>query len=185
MCPMTSYPFSDYIKKRHALSLATFDVVQEKLEAKIPADAIPGESFLRWIYEVLGILDTKASALMRLNGVMLAAATFMLAPTSNASLLTKIIITISALPSSISIILCLLIVNVGWPFLGKAGVVKPTETTTENPLPKIDFSTEFSDLESMIGKRTCIYRTAWTLSLIAAAAFIFALVLYAFHPYFN
>ncbi|WP_192560504.1 hypothetical protein [Pseudomonas allokribbensis] len=173
---MAEYKFSHYIKKRQALSSTAFGINNTKLEATIQNTPISGENLLKWIYDVLAILDTKASALMRLNGVMLATTTFMLI--HGATLQIKVLIIFNALPLTLSIILCLFVVNVDWPFLGKAKMPKTPDSATEIAGQTIDFTEEFSRLESMIGIRTLIYRWAWGLSLFAAVAFIIALAIY-------
>ena len=67
--------FFDYVKRRHALAKATTN--RTNVSCIAPTDSPKGDDALNWIYGLLTILDAKASALMRLNGVMLAAAAFL------------------------------------------------------------------------------------------------------------
>lgn len=169
--------FSPYIKKRYSLSESKLEVVNGKLQTEYLENLPPGESVLKWFYEVLGVLDSKSSALMRLNGVMVAAASFLLGP-ANASTWIKILISLSALCSSISIFLCLFVVSVTWPFLGRASVTSPD--SAERVARVVDFTKEFSDLDSTINRRVKLYKNAWRLSMLSAAVFIFAFALYSY-----
>jgi len=76
--PEKPIKFSPYVRRRYALSAAT--ETGDKIISSTPPDLLKGEKALEWIYGLLGVLDQKASALMRLNGVMLAAAAFLLHP---------------------------------------------------------------------------------------------------------
>src|SRR5262249_33963389 len=100
----------DYLRRRQGLENAT------------AADGAPPVTQVKWLYEILTVLDNKASALMRLNSVMLAAAAFLLRPVEKPGQIPAmdVRLLLIALLSSISIALCLLIVSVDWGFLGLA-----------------------------------------------------------------
>jgi hypothetical protein len=159
-----------YVFRRHMLPQAKWN--GEKLMADVcaPHEEIKCEDALDWIYGLLTAMDAKASALMRLNGVMLAAAAFLLsvhiAPGGRAVLqiakVDEIAIVLTAVLSSISIFLCLYVVNVSWYFLGK---VKETGG-------KLDYTEEFGALQRTAKRRQMFYRLGWKLSLFATGSFV-------------
>ena len=128
-----------------------------------PAQAID------WLYGVLSVLDAKASALMRLNGVMLAAAAFLLNFQAPAGLRIpvspRLILSIAVL-SSFSIALCLLVVSVDWRFLG---LVRQTER-------EFDFTDEIANLQRVSLFRQGVYRLAWWFSFVATGMFVYTFV---------
>jgi hypothetical protein len=126
---------------------------------------------LEWLYGLLGVLDTKASALMRLNGVMLAAAAFLLNPAANSSQAMKFLVAGSAVGSTISIACCLLVVGVDWRFLG----------LVEEKGTQLDFSQEFFHLQNVVGFRQGCFRLGWTISFLATVSFLVAIVIFFGH----
>src|SRR5207247_2344942 len=100
------------------MRFATQRMTDKKVVAQYPTDTPKGGEALDWIYQLLNILDTKASALMRLNSVMLAAAAFLLNPVYNAGRCVKYAVALSGIGSTLSIAICLLVVSVDWRFLG-------------------------------------------------------------------
>jgi hypothetical protein len=159
------HAWDDYVRRKSALKETpeggigptAFDV--SKVKASEAVD---------WHYQVLTVLDTKASALMRLNGVMLAAAAFLLAAFGrqaesimSAKGLDASIVAITALLSALSIALCLFVVNVKWNFLGKA----------EETSGSFSFSRELTALSDASKFRQRVYRTAWWISLVGVVAF--------------
>src|SRR5262249_45956502 len=112
--------FQDYVVLRQGLVTAKLE--DGRLTCPVPPDPTADKA-VEWLYFVLSVLDAKASALMRLNGVMLAAATFLLGffaksgPLESMKESHSIVFWIAGL-SSISIALCLLVVSIDWPFLG-------------------------------------------------------------------
>jgi hypothetical protein len=94
-------PVDDFLDKRMALDLPANAGAKARIDA---------------IYFVLSVLDSKASALMRLDGVLLAAATFgisaRLYPVRGWEFGTI------ALSCLVSMMLCLCVVAVDWKFLG-------------------------------------------------------------------
>lgn len=130
-------------------------------------DNVTAKQAIEWVYSVLTVLDAKASALMRLNGVLIAAAAFMLAQYKSPSTLMAnaswhpILVAIAALLSAISITCCLYVVSVSWNFLGKVKVG--------------DLNSYSSEVEALVLTmiwRQRVYRFAWLFSLVAAGLFL-------------
>ncbi|MGB8411043.1 MAG: hypothetical protein WCE58_14195 [Gallionella sp.] len=148
-----------YIQKKGALEKSGYGCKKGKINSNITAnDAV------KWFYEVLTALDAKASALMRLNGVLIAAAAFLLGifgrtgtTILSTTALDSVSIICSALLSAISIGLCLFVVNVSWDFLGKV-------TINGNDF---DFHEEIKSLENVVNRRQFLYRSAWWISLLS------------------
>ena len=163
-------PFSAYIMRRHALLQP--NQPPEIFVYPYP-DSPKGEKTLEWIYQLLGVLDTKASALMRLNGVMLAAASFLLHADSSTAI--KFLVAGSGIASAISIACCLLVVGVDWPFLGL--VVDKGEGEAR----KLDFSQEFFHLQKVADFRQGCFRVGWTISFLATVTFLVAIILFFGH----
>jgi hypothetical protein len=159
-----------YVFHRHMLSAVK--ITNGKLVANT-ADlktAVSCTDALDWLYGLLSAMDSKASALMRLNGVMLAAAAFLLSMYSAAAPHTvlritkvdEVAIVVTAALSSISILMCLFVVNVSWYFLGKVTEVKQ----------QLDYTEEFQDLQSAAKFRQASYMRAWRISFLAAVLFV-------------
>lgn len=172
MSSENSWPL--YIQRRFALKAAVY-----KNPASVPSAAPNGNAKLEvkevveWIYEVLTTLDAKASALMRLNGVLIAAAAFLLGlfHRQGGSILSTtsfdaVLIIVCALLSAVSITFCLFVVNVSWPFLGKV--------TKENST--FEFANEIKSLDEASNFRQGAYRWAWKISLIASFGFLMEFV---------
>jgi hypothetical protein len=153
-----------FVRKKYWLS---------HLELRSPDDAVThtasAETAIKWLYDLLTMLDTKASALMRLNGVLIAAAAFLLGVVGRPG--TTILATDAAdsrliiccaLLSALSIFACLFVVNVSWPFLGL--------TTLDDKT--VDCSEEIRSLDAACTWRRRMYRAAWTLSLVASFLFL-------------
>jgi len=172
--PEKPIKFSPYVRRRYALSAAT--ETGDKIISSTPPDLLKGEKALEWIYGLLGVLDQKASALMRLNGVMLAAAAFLLHPQYHAPILVTIAMAASAIGSTISIGCCLLVVSIDWPFLDLVG-----EESSEDGKTKFDFSKEFFHLQHVANFRQGCYRAAWAVSLFTTIAFLVAIVVFFGH----
>ena len=160
-----------YVQRRYALGKAVLknpavvcsDPLSETESAK--ADDVVG-----WLYGVLTTLDAKASALMRLGGVLIAASAFLLGlfrRQGGSILLTSdwnaAFIVLLAFLSAISIFCCLLVVNISWPFLGRA---------TRKADRSFEFAAEIKFLDRACTFRQGIYRLAWAISLIASMGFL-------------
>jgi AcrR family transcriptional regulator len=174
---MTTAVFSDYVRRRHALATAT--VKGSKLSSAVPTRDPTGSEALEWIYGLLTALDTKASALMRLNGVMLAAAALLLNPLYVQDpqvcfvAIMRFLVALSALGSTISIACCLLVVSVDWPFLGL--VIEKNDPIAGN---EFDFSEEFFHLQRVAILRQKFYRFGWLLSLVGTVTFLGGIVIF-------
>lgn len=156
----------DYVKRREGLRTA--QLKNGRIVSPVPVRLKNSEKTVEWLYSLLTVLDAKASALMRLNGVMLAAAAFLLsadrekfAVISFIRVAPELTLWIAAL-SSVSIALCLLVVSVDWQFLG---CVRETEK-------RLDFTDEFINLERVSLFRQYVYRFAWLISLVATILFV-------------
>jgi len=172
-----------YVFRRHMLShinASGGNLVAKISDSKSPVSC---KDALDWIYDLLSAMDAKASALMRLNGVMLAAAAFLLnmysAATSHAALqinkYDEIAIVVTATLSAISILLCLFVVNVSWYFLGKV-----TEANGE-----LNYTEEFRELQTTAKRRQKFYRVAWHISSWAAVLFVLEFARQSFHVIFG
>jgi hypothetical protein len=127
----------------------TFDTKQNNLNESQNLDA---KKTIEAIYPILTVLDQKASALMRLDGVVLAAAFVGVA--ARVYNFKSVVFGGIAIPCMLSMILCLLVVSVDWPFLGYA--------------KKDDFSEEIAALRRVRYFRECAFRWAWSFAFISA-----------------
>jgi hypothetical protein len=160
-----------YIQRRYGIKKIELGKGKTGSYKPDPAtENITANEAIEWIYAVLTTLDSKASALMRLNGVQIAAAAFLLGlfGRQGTSILSTtrcdaLLIVGCALLSALSIGVCLFVVNVSWPFLGK--VEQHADGT-------IKCSEEILALEKARNFRQRMYRFAWFLSLAASAAFL-------------
>lgn len=164
------FEYSESVIHRHALEHAQFDSNLGKIIALKPSSSPKAVTVFEVIYHQLSILDSKASALMRLNGVMFAAAAFLLGPDFASSGKLKEIMSsyggelylvISGFMSLLSIILCLIVISVDWKFLDLVESDKVEEKI------HLDFSKEFFHLQKVIDFRVFFYQFAWLVSLLA------------------
>jgi hypothetical protein len=153
-----------YVYRRHMLKHARLEGGRIVTNACDVTDGVISKEALDWIYELLSALDSKASALMRLNGVMLAAAAFLLSaqPVLKITKWDFVLIVATAAASAFSILLCLMVVNVQWYFLGRV----------TDAGGKLDYTEEFEMLQSVGYRRQTHYRIAWQVSRIAAILFV-------------
>lgn len=169
--PRVPFEFSEYVLRRHALS-AVRRHPDGSVRALFPTETPSAVKALDWLYELLGILDAKASALMRLNGVMLAAAAFLLGPRDGTVHWVRVLVATSAVGSAFSIGLCLLIVSVDWKFLG---------LVVERGRRELDFTCEFDHLQRVASFRQFFYHSAWWVSFFTTAALLVALIAFFLH----
>jgi hypothetical protein len=171
-----------YVQKRYALGKAHLkNPASVRCGALTQDDSIPARDVVEWIYGVLGILDSKASALMRLNGVLIAAAAFLLglfrrpggSILSTTGLDAALIVSL-AFASAVSISCCLLVVDVTWPFLGR--VRRHGDGT-------FDFSDEIAALDRACTFRQSAYRWAWRISSVASVGFLVEFLMQAIHVF--
>jgi len=110
------------------------------------------------LYENLTILDSKASALMAFDGILIAAATFAF-PTAFSDLWRGTLFGVIVI-ALVAAGFCLGVAQVSYPFLDKVRI-------TPGPPRGLDFSEELNALDVAVQRRTCFYRSAWRLSLLA------------------
>ena len=114
------------------------------------------------IYAVLTVLDKKASALMRLDGVMLAAALFGIDKLYGVKSGWFGIIALSSL---ISMIFCLAVID--WKFLGHV---------TRDHAGAYNFESEIISLRKLRSWREWCYWMAWSLAVLASLTFLVVLL---------
>ena len=159
----------DFLKARYALAKSSEATLMGSSYEYATDNPLAAKDAIDWAYAVLTTLDAKASALMRLNGVLIAAAAFMLGlfrRTGGTILSTTkydaTLIVSAAFLSAVSIFCCLFVVNVSWKFLGEVKANGALYT----------FEAEIRRLYKAISFRQRAYRIAWFISLVAAAAFL-------------
>jgi hypothetical protein len=168
--PMSWTQWPEFLKKRYALANGARASAVENCSFEFAADsAVFAKDAIEWAYAVLTTLDAKASALMRLNGVLIAAAAFMLGlfgrvdkPVLATEKGDAFVIVLAALLSAVSMFLCLFVVNVSWKFLGKVVISDK----------KYSFGAEINRLYKAIRFRETAYQAAWVISWIAALGFV-------------
>lgn len=124
---------------------------------------------LELTYSILSVIDSKASALLRFNAFILAAGTFVSRPSiANPGKFTVSEWVAAALILTIvSMILCLSVVMIEWPFLDRIEVTIDPNKPNE---PKPSFKKELESLSEVAGRRTAVYRFAWLLSFLSVIA---------------
>ena len=139
-----------------------------RLYAHCNSDRAPTvQEEINYLYGILGVLDSKASALMRFDAIMIAAASFLLlqggdkVPLASAPRL-QVLLGAILVASLAAAGFCLCVVQVSYPFLGKILIDSDS----------IDCSAETRALNSAAERRTRFYRLAWWLSVIAVLIFV-------------
>jgi hypothetical protein len=127
-------------------------LIDPKIAAKEGSDS--PKTILDEIYKFLGILDSKASALMRYNGIILAVIALMVRQSRTMPSVTYYIVALTIA----SILACLLVVGIFWRFLGW---VKPTGA---NDTEK--FGTELDLIRRVLILRELAYQLAWWASAV-------------------
>jgi hypothetical protein len=168
-----------YVQRRHALATAHLrnpgSVCCEPLGEH---ESVEAREVVDWIYGMLSILDAKASTLMRLDGVLIAAAAFLLGlfgrPESILSTTRSdaMLVILAACLSAVSLFLCLFVANISWSFLGKV---------TRNSNRTFEFAREIESLDRAMRFRQTIYQLAWLVSLIASIGFLLEFLMQARH----
>lgn len=127
----------------------------ELLTSSAPVTPLNGPAIKEHFYSTLTTLDSKASALMAFDGILIAAATFAF-PTAFSDLwrwMLLVVIVIALIAAGF----CLAVAQVSYSFLGKVRI-------TPGPPRALDFSEELNALDVAVQRRTNFYRTAWRLS---------------------
>jgi len=132
-------------------------LIDPKIEAKEGAG--DPKTILDEIYRFLGILDSKASALMRYNGIILAVIALMVRQRQDMPDIMYYIVGLTIA----SILACLLVVGIFWRFLEW---VNPTGANAEDKL-----GTELDMIRRVLILREVAYQLAWW----ASAAVLFML----------
>jgi hypothetical protein len=146
--------------------------VDEKIAAKVgkkigtSSGEMKESEVLDEIYKFLGILDGKASALMRYNGIVLAVIAVMVRQGQQLPGATYYIVYMTIA----SIMACLLVVGVFWRFLDW---VNPTAEGSK-------LSTELDMIRRVLVLREAAYQIAWWLS--GAVAFVLLIKFQEFVP---
>jgi hypothetical protein len=159
-----------YIKKRHALTKIELGSGKTSYRPQDPTKETRNASdVVDWLYSVLTILDSKASALMTVNSVLIAVAALLLSmfdKPDNTALSPCAFYALLTIASfcALSIFVCLLVVDVRWSFLGKVDIDTNDGT--------IECHREISALDSAMMCRQSMYRLAWALSLVASIIFV-------------
>lgn len=144
----------------------------ELLTSLAPVTPLNAPGIKEHFYSNLTTLDSKASALMAFDGILIAAATFAF-PTAFSDLWRWILLAVIVI-ALIAAGFCLGVAQVSYPFLGKV-------RTTLGPPRALDFSEELNALDLAVQRRTGFYQVAWRLSfgtvILAPIMFIIALYL--------
>jgi hypothetical protein len=115
---------------------------------------------IKWLYDVLTILDSKAGALLAFDGLLLAAASLMYEKIAEGSLALKTISLIMIGVGLLAAALCLYVARVSYSFLGEIDV-------------NIDDNTrEIESLSQAVEVRTRILTWAWRASVAAVVLFL-------------
>jgi hypothetical protein len=143
------YGANDYLAKRAALN---------------PKGTLSDGEKLDTLYDALNILDSKASALMTFDSILLAAASVALVQEPPASGPLHVLVAASGALSLSSIVIGLFVVALDWPFLSEARRIQGG----------YDFSTEIDLVSRVMIFRQDFYRAAWSLALLAVGFFLVA-----------
>jgi hypothetical protein len=124
---------------------------------------VPQPAIKECFYSNLTVLDTKASALMAFDGILVAVASFTVQDGGvlEGQRLPLYVIIMTLIAAG----LCLFVAQISYPFLGKV-IIKPGIPLT------LDYTNEINALHSAVDWRTCFYRIAWLLSVLAIFLFL-------------
>ncbi len=129
-------------------------------------DAVVGVKEIKFIYAMLGYIDSKASALMRFDGIVLAV--LAIVARSEATISVKIVLAGVALLVFLSIACCICVIDISWPFLGIAVPAAGQRQIDE----------ELQELRKVLHFRERAYRGAWVLSALAMILMFVGAVLF-------
>jgi hypothetical protein len=145
-----------YQRARDAIMEGIYDIPRQRTHLT----SIRSSSKHGYLYNCLTILDTKASALLQYDSIILAAATLTLSFAGSKGSIGNYLITASLIISGISSVACLQVVWVYW-----------TLTEEFNNL-----SDEFTSLMEVRNRRTLFYRIAWILAQMSAFILIVGII---------
>jgi hypothetical protein len=130
-------------------------LIDPKIRAAEGGNAITAKKYLDEIYRFLGILDTKASALMRYNGIILAVIALMASTTGRKLPETTFLVVALTIGS---IFACLLVVGVYWRFFEWVNPDGADEAAR--------FKVELDLIHRVLVLREFAYQVAWWLSAV-------------------
>lgn len=127
---------------------------------------------IKYIYTILGYLDSKASSLMRFDGIILAIVAIELRTSPPLAPTTIAISAVVAFLILASIACCVLVIDVSWPFLSLA---RPDVSLDAAELNE---KAETIELRKVLYFRERAYRWAWTLAAWAMVAIFVGAILF-------
>jgi hypothetical protein len=143
--------------------------VSARAGAPAPPTGTPTEKErIDWLYSILTILDTKAGALLAFDGLLLAAASFMYEKMSENMALLKVLALGLILVALLAALLCLLVAQMSYSFLGRITV------------GTLDNTAEINELERVAEQRTKYLWVAWGVSVGAVLFFMLVVVIKLF-----
>jgi hypothetical protein len=113
------------------------------------------------LYAILGTLDNTATGLLTAEGLVGAIVAIVLTANDKPPRWCEVSMWVSLIPTFASAFYCMLIIRIKWPFLHYVDVT----VGATNPLDG-----EISELESLVSKRTCWLKNAWTWAMIGIMA---------------
>ena len=152
------------------------DNIVDKLDPAQLSGVRSGKKTLEFFYEALSVLDHKAEALMVFDGILIAAAAFVL-DRGNLHRIHKwrrMLVLLAIMLALFAAAACLFVARVKYSFLGDMTIVGGKLQTDE----------EFKALAVVLARRTFDYQLAWYFSvsavcisiLVAASSFIFPIL---------
>lgn len=126
---------------------------------------------LKYIYDLLGILDGKAASLMQFCGIVLAVLILLLQ--SSTYKLIDILVSISGVAALCAIAACGLITALSWGFLELA-VPKNSDPSDK------DIEAELTELRKVLYFREVAFRRAWLLAGFSLGIMTFATAVFVF-----
>ena len=131
-----------------------------------PAPSPPNDAdTIKWLYDVLTILDSKAGALLAFDGLLLAAASLMYDKIAESVPTLKVPSLLLIIVSLVAALLCLLVARISYPFLG---AIKLDQQNNQ---------AEIDGLGQVVEDRTRLLARAWWMSVCAVGVFIFFVML--------
>ena len=152
------------------------DNIVDKLALLNSPEYDAAKKTLEFLYEALSVLDHKAEALMVFDGILIAAAAFVL-DRGNLHRIHKwrrMLVLLAIMLALFAAAACLLVARVKYSFLGDLTIVGG----------KLQLDEEFKALAVVLARRTFDYQLAWFFSvsavcisiLVAASSFIFPIL---------
>jgi hypothetical protein len=134
--------------------------LDEALRELLPADRRTDLEVLKELYALLGILDSKTSALLTFDALVVAIFTIIMGQSGVAGVLLNFCFAGTAL-IVVSMAICVWVVRMDWPFL----------------MPGRVPAAECAEVATVVDRRTHLYQLAWFLSFAGVIMLVVALVL--------